>query len=152
MVNKLMELYKKYKEIIMYLFFGVTTTVVNWIIYIAMIKVGSLTLVANCVAWVGAVVYAFITNKLFVFESKSMNPKVLLKEGVSFVVARMFSGIFDILGPDVLISMGLNQVIFGIKGFVAKIAMSVIVIILNYILSKVLVFRKKKEPELAVSK
>lgn len=145
MISKLTELYKKYKEIIMYLFFGVTTTAVNWIIYIAIVKVGSSVMVANAVAWVGAVTYAFVTNKLFVFESKSMNPKVVLKEGISFLMARMFSGLFDIFGPGILMSMGLDQEIFGIKGFVAKVAMSVIVIVLNYVLSKLIVFKKGAE-------
>lgn len=152
MINKFMELYKKYKEIIMYLFFGVTTTIVNWVIYICLIKVGSMTVVANMIAWLGAVSYAFITNKLFVFESKSMSPDVVLKEGISFFMARMFSGVFEIIGPEVLMSAGMHQQLFGIKGFVAKIVISVLVIIMNYVLSKLLVFRNKKEMEYATTK
>lgn len=152
MINKFMELYKKYKEIIMYLFFGVTTTIVNWVIYICLIKVGSMTVVANMIAWLGAVSYAFITNKLFVFESKSMSPDVVLKEGISFFMARMFSGVFEIIGPEVLMSAGMRQQLFGIKGFVAKIVISVLVIIMNYVLSKLLVFRNKKEMEYATTK
>ena len=67
-------------------------------------------------------------------------------------MARMFSGVFEIIGPEVLMSAGMRQQLFGIKGFVAKIVISVLVIIMNYVLSKLLVFRNKKEMEYATTK
>ena len=134
----------KHKEILLYLFFGVTTTAVNWAVYALMTAAlhANMTL-ANAVAWVAAVVYAFITNKLFVFESKSMEPKVLLSEGVKFFSARIASGIVEILLPTAMVAIGLSGTLFGLEGGIAKAVVSIVVIVMNYILSKWLVFRKK---------
>ncbi len=146
MMKKIQELLKEYKEIIMYLIFGVGTTAVNWIIYTMIVVLGkerSLT-VANVIAWIGAVAFAYITNKLWVFESKSWNPKVVWKELGMFLGARIFSGVFEIGLFPVLVWLGMNQSIFGIEGMLAKIVIGVAVIILNYIFSKLLVFKKKK--------
>ena len=134
----------RHKEIILYLFFGVTTTVVNWAVYALMTAVlhADMTL-ANAVAWVAAVVYAFITNKLFVFESKSLASGVLLREGVKFFSARIASGIVEILLPAVMVAVGLNGTLFGLEGGIAKAVVSIVVIVMNYVLSKWLVFRKK---------
>ena len=134
----------KHKEILLYLFFGVTTTAVNWAVYALMTAAlhADMTL-ANAVAWVAAVVYAFITNKLFVFESKSMEPKVLLSEGVKFFSARIASGIVEILLPTAMVAIGLSGTLFGLEGGIAKAVVSIVVIVMNYLLSKWLVFRKK---------
>ncbi|MDO5292538.1 MAG: GtrA family protein [bacterium] len=145
MINNIVKLYTKYKEIILYLVFGVSTTIVNWLIYIGVVKVSSTVVIANAVAWMGAVTFAYITNKIFVFESKSTKLKDIVQEAISFFIARACSGVFEIFGPGVLISIGLRQEIFGIKGFVAKIAISVLVVIMNYILSKLFVFKNKNE-------
>lgn len=145
-MKKIQELLKKYKEIIMYLIFGAGTTAVNWIIYTVIVVLGkevNLTL-ANIIAWVGAVAFAYITNKLWVFESKSWNPKIVWKELGMFLSARIFSGVFEIGLFPVLVWMGMNQSIFGVEGMLAKIVIGVLVIILNYIFSKLLVFKKKE--------
>ena len=143
-MKKIKDLFTKYKEIIMYLIFGVGTTAVNWIIYTIIVLLGqetNLTL-ANSIAWVGAVAFAYITNKLWVFESKSWNPKIVWKELGMFLGARIFSGIFEIGLFPVLVWLGMNQSIFGVEGMLAKVVISVLVIILNYIFSKLLVFKK----------
>lgn len=143
-MKKIKNLFTKYKEIIMYLFFGVGTTAVNWMIYTIIVLLGqetNLTL-ANMIAWVGAVAFAYITNKLWVFESKSWNPKIVWKELGMFLGARIFSGIFEIGLFPVLVWLGMNQSIFGVEGMLAKVVISVLVIILNYIFSKLLVFKK----------
>lgn len=134
----------KHKEIILYLFFGVTTTAVNWAVYALFTAVlhANMTL-ANAASWVAAVVYAFITNKLFVFESKSMEPGVLLSEGVKFFSARIASGIVEILLPTLLVAVGLSGTLLGLEGGIAKAVVSIVVIVMNYLLSKWLVFRKK---------
>jgi len=138
------ELIRKYKEMILYLFFGVTTTAVNWVIYALITAVLHVDMtVANGVAWVAAVVYAFVTNKLFVFESKSMAPKVLLSEGVKFFSSRIASGLVEILLPTLLVAIGLNAELFGLKGGIAKAVVSFVVVVMNYVLSKWLVFQKK---------
>lgn len=137
-------LFEKYKQIISYLFFGVTTTVVNWIIYALLTRLINADMtIANAAAWFGAVLYAFVTNKLFVFESKSMSSKLVLWEGVKFFLSRALSGMFEILLPAALYAVGLHQTLFGLEGGLAKALVSIIVIVLNFILSKFLVFSQK---------
>lgn len=136
---------KKYKEIILYIIFGVGTTVVNWMVYSLLVTACALGVTAgNAIAWVAAIIFAFITNKLFVFESKSWSLATTLKEGLSFLASRIFSGLVEIVGPILLIQVGLNQSILSIKGAVAKAITSIVVIILNYLFSKLFVFRKKE--------
>ncbi len=144
-MKKIIELFKKYKEIIMYLIFGVATTLVNFVAYTVFIEVLNVEMtVSNAVAWVIAVAFAFVTNKLFVFESKAKGLGTALKEAVSFVGSRAVSGAIEIFLPTGLYAIGLNFDLFGIKGFVAKAAVSIIVIVLNYVFSKLFVFRKKR--------
>lgn len=142
----------KYKEVIMYLIFGVLTTFVSWGSYAlfemafekAIVDVKVLVAVANVLSWVAAVLFAYITNKLFVFESKSFKPTVVFKEMGLFVGSRLISGAVEWVGVPLLVWIGLNQTIFGVEGMFAKVLVSVIVVILNYILSKLLVFKKDK--------
>ena len=141
MINKL---FQKYKEIIMYLIFGVSTTLVNWIVYTLLVKLADADVtVANGIAWFAAVTFAYITNKLFVFESRSWAASILVKEIIAFFGARVASGVLEIFLPALLMKIGLDQAIFGIEGFAAKLVVSVLVIVLNYIFSKLFVFRKK---------
>lgn len=139
------KLFQKYREIIMYLIFGVSTTLVNWIVYTLLVSLaGADVTLANGIAWFAAVVFAYITNKLFVFESKSWKISVLVHEIISFFGARVASGVFEIFLPALLMKIGLDQSIFGIEGFAAKLVVSVLVIVLNYIFSKLFVFKNKK--------
>lgn len=132
------------KEIITYLIFGVLTTLVNWACYTVLVKYihCSITL-SNAVAWVAGVLFAFITNKIFVFESKSFAPAKVIKEFVSFVAARAITGVMEIFGVPLLVKIGLDQTIAGVEGAVSKVIVSVAVIILNYVFSKLIIFRKK---------
>lgn len=135
--------YLKYKEQILYLVFGIIVTLVNWIVYAVLVAVVDIGItLSNAVAWIAAVVTAFITNKLFVFESKKNDKKSVLKEAVTFLAARISTGVFEIIAPSLLFVIGLDGMLFGIDGFYAKLIVSVIVVILNYILSKKLVFKK----------
>lgn len=145
-MEKIKELFEKYKEIIMYLIFGVGTTAVNWITYTVLTVTGMVVNmnIANIIAWITAVIFAYITNKIWVFESKSWKIDLLVKELGMFLGARVFSGLFEIGLFPVLMWMGLNQAIFGVEGMVAKVLISGIVIVLNYIFSKLLIFKKKK--------
>ncbi len=136
-------LFQKYKQILAYLFFGVTTTLVNWCIYGLLQALQLDMTLSNAIAWLGAVCYAFITNKLFVFESKSFAFPLLLREAVSFFASRVASGAVEVFLPALLYALGLNQPLFGLAGGVAKALVSVLVIVMNYVLSKFLVFRKK---------
>lgn len=140
----------KYKEIILYLVFGVATTLVNWIVYAICTKAAGLSAegleltISNSIAWVFAVLFAFVTNKCFVFESKCTTKGLVLQEMSKFFGARILSGIFEIGLPIFFMAVGLKQAFFGIPGGVAKVITSVVVIVMNYVLSKLVVFRKKQ--------
>lgn len=137
-------LWIKYKGIIMYLFFGVGTTVVNWLVYAGLMMIEDMQMnVANIAAWIVAVLFAFVTNKWFVFESRSLEQKTLIKEFVMFISARVLTGIIEIGGLPLLVYLGMNQSILGVEGFAAKILISFIIIVLNYVFSRILVFKKK---------
>ncbi|MBO5248082.1 MAG: GtrA family protein [Clostridia bacterium] len=137
------QFYQKHKEVILYFTYGALTSLVNVVLYALLVPIIGMT-ASNAVAWFGAVVFAFVTNKLFVFGSKEWKTKETLKEAGAFLGARIFSGILEIVLPTVLFHLGLDHDLFGIKGFLAKICVCIIVILLNYVLSKTVVFRKKR--------
>lgn len=129
---------KKYKPIILYIFFGVLTTLINIAVYeVCYIWFHVPNVPSNIAAWVLAVGFAFITNKLYVFESREMVGEKVIKELLTFVGARVTTGLVDLaimfLGVDVL----------KYPSLIFKISSNVLVIILNYILSKLVVFKKK---------
>jgi putative flippase GtrA len=154
MMMKIKELLLKYKEIIVYLVFGVLTTVVNFLAFWIFSKLlgEELYLLNNAIAWVVSVVFAFVTNKLFVFESKSWALKTAGKELVEFVGARLFSFGIEEGGMWLFIDL-LN---FGEKGItifgisitgqmIVKLILAVIVVILNYFFSKFIIFKNKNK-------
>lgn len=125
------------RETIVYLIFGVLTTVVNYIIFWLCRRIFIPVLIANIISWVGAVIFAFITNKLFVFESKNFRLKQLIPEIIGFVGARVLSFLFEEGFLAVTYYLGMNE-------YVAKLIASVVVIIVNYFASKFLIFKKKE--------
>ena len=125
------------RETISYLVFGVLTTIVNYVSYEACKWLGIHYTVATVIAWVLAVAFAYITNKLFVFKSKSFEKAVLIKEITAFVSCRVFSGLCD-LG-----FMVLAVEIIGINDSIAKLVANVFVVVINYIFSKLFIFKKK---------
>ena len=134
MFNKLFVLYKKYKEIINYLIFGGLTTLISIITYALFAKVFHIDyLISNVLSWVLAVLFAYITNKIFVFESKS---KKNIKEITSFFFFRIVSLIMEMIILYVFVDM------LHIDDLVTKIIAQIIVIVSNYIFSKVFVFKK----------
>lgn len=135
-MNKIKKIFFN-REAIMYLIFGVLTTVVDYIAALFCfhgIKLGEIT--SNNIAWLISVAFAYITNKLFVFESKSFQGRVLFKEIVSFLSAR----IITLIMADIII-WGASKLNIGFLS--AKIASSVVVIAANYIFSKLIIFHKK---------
>lgn len=138
------------KEVVSYLIFGVLTTVVNMVTY-SVLTVAAFNnaptdaqvTLSNGIAWCVAVIFAFFTNKLFVFESKSFRPSVFVKEFIAFVGSRIVTGLMETFFPTWLMKAGLDQTLFGVKGLLAKVVVAVVVIILNYIFSKLIAFRKK---------
>lgn len=151
-MKKIKELLKKYKEIILYVIFGVATTIVNLIAFkLLNLELGEdRYLISNVLAWFISVVFAYITNKIWVFESKSWKPRALASELPSFFGARVFSLLLEeaglYLSVDLLhfdqISINIFSIEIGGK-MLAKIILAVIVIILNYIFSKFIIFKKK---------
>lgn len=147
-------LFIKYKELITYVIFGVLTTLVNFFAFWIFTKIfgEDLYLVNNAIAWVVGVVFAYITNKLFVFESKSWDLKVITKEITGFLGARIFSFLVEEGGMFLFVSvLGLGEKSLTLLGFtitgqfIVKILLAVIVVILNYIFSKFFIFRIKNE-------
>lgn len=132
------DLIKKYlnKETISYLIFGVLTTLVDLMIYQLFLWLGIHYLVAQGIAWVGAVAFAFVTNKLFVFESKDTSRAVVLRELISFVGARVVSGVISTLILALLVEA------FSFSEMLAKLFTQVFVVITNYVFSKLFIFRK----------
>lgn len=135
----LVNLYKKYEEVIKYLFFGVLTTVVSILIYWIFTKLFHVNyMISNVISWIGAVSFAYITNKIFVFKSKCDSDKDVIIEVYQFFKYRIFSLIIDIL------LMYLFVEIFNIDDMISKLIVQVIVIVLNYLFSKLFVFKNKK--------
>ena len=131
------------REVIVYIIFGVLTTLVNFVAFYLfndLMKIHYFW--ANAMAWLAAVIFAFVTNKLWVFQSKSWAGNVLLPELGKFLSSRVATGVFEMVAVPALVALGLNQTILGIEGMVSKVLVSVVVVILNYILSKLFVFKK----------
>ena len=124
-------------EMLSYIFFGVLTTVVNILSFGLLRDVLHWQLLAaNTLAWILSVVFAFLTNKVFVFRSKSFAAKQVLREGISFVGARLFSLAVDTAGMWLLVNT------LAWNDWLAKILMNVIVVIINYVFSKLFIFKR----------
>ena len=152
-MTKIKELIVKYKELLLYLVFGVLTTLVNLASFWIFTKIlgEELYLINNAIAWVVGVIFAFVTNKLFVFESKSWKSKTAGKEFIEFVGARLFSFGVEEGGMWLFISvLGLGEISLEVLGItvtgqiIVKLVLAVIVVILNYFFSKFIVFKNKQ--------
>lgn len=135
----MMNLYNKYKELINYLIFGFLTTVVSLVTYYLLTisvldpKVNIQLQIANIISWCTGVLFAYFTNRSFVFNSKNKNK---MKEFLSFTGARISTLILDMLIMFIFVTvLKGNDKIF-------KLVSQVLVIIVNYILSKLIVFKK----------
>lgn len=146
MIKKIKELMIKYRELIVYLIVGVLTTIVSWAAYgvskffLDVENSAFQMQVAVIIRWVAGVLFAYVTNRKYVFMSK--NPKIL-KEFASFTASRVIT-----LFTDMFIMWILPPLLFGWKvpyaDWVATFISAVVVTVLNYIFSKLMVFRKKK--------
>ncbi len=138
MWSKLMQWLKKHYDILSYLFFGVLTTVVNYLVYLPCYNLLGLPAVtSNVIAWAGAVAFAYVTNKPFVFRSHDWSAKTVIPELTKFVGTRLASGAME--SGILWITVDL----LGQNGNLWKLLTSVLVVVANYIGSKLLVFRKK---------
>lgn len=138
MISKIRNLICKYWDILSYLFFGVLTTVVNYLVYLPCYNLLHFSAsVSNVIAWVVAVAFAYLTNKPFVFKSHDWSWKTVAPELAKFVGCRIGSGFVE----TAIIFAMVDWLQF--NGNVWKLITSVLVVILNYVGSKLLVFRKK---------
>lgn len=132
------KLYYKYESALLYIFFGALTTLVSIGTQYIAYAVGLGTVASTTVSWICAVLFAFFTNKVFVFGSKSFEKKLFLRELVSFVGARLFSFLLELGFMLVTVEIMLwNK-------FIMKLTAQVFVLVLNYIFSRFLIFKKKK--------
>ena len=138
-MQKIIELFNKYKEIIMYLIFGVLTTVVSLVTYYALTltilnpeKAMQLQL-ANIISWIVSVAFAYVTNRKFVFKSKNKN---IISEFIKFIMSRILSLLMDMGTMFIIVS------ILSFSDVIGKVISQIIVIIANYVLSKLIVFKK----------
>lgn len=140
-MEKIKELYIKYKEVINYLIFGVLTTVISLIVYYITVFTflnpdNAVQLqIANILSWIAGVTFAYVTNRKYVFESKEKNK---VKEASKFVLARVTTLIMDML------IMWLGVTILHLNDKIIKLISQVVIIVSNYIFSKLFVFKNKK--------
>ena len=138
-LRKVANIYIEHREGMRYLVFGALSTVINIVVFAICSKIINFsTTTSNIIAWIIAVLFAYITNKLWVFNSKNSGKKELLKEIISFYGARVVTLVLETAFLWIAIDkMGFNEILM-------KIISNIIVIILNYIFSKVFIFKKDK--------
>ena len=131
-------------ELVSYLFAGVATTLVNYIVYFivtrpfgSLIAPEVLTVVGTCVAWLVAVIFGYVVNKVYVFHTRSETFAALMKEMMSFIAMRLVS-----FGME-LVLMFVTVDLLGLNDLVMKLVINILVIIANYVFSKLVIFRKK---------
>ena len=142
----MIELLKKYKSIILYIIFGGLTTVVDWSVSFTLYYLWGdaieatpwLIHGANVIAWAAAVAFAYVTNRIWVFESKRRGFAPIVGEIVAFAGGRVLT----LLLQEVLMAVFFTWL--GFNEYLVKIVAAVLVVILNYFISKLLVFRKNK--------
>lgn len=155
-MERLKELFKKLvnRETVTYVIFGVLTTAVNLVSFklFDVLLNGRYYALTNTIAWILAVIFAYITNKLFVFESKSWSIDVIKKEIPAFLGARIASYFIEEFGLIFFVEVLkfdekiFNFIIVDLSGkIVAKLILGVLVVIINYALSKFFIFSKKKQ-------
>ncbi len=128
----------KYWDVLAYPVFGVLTTVVNYIVYLPLSNLAGLSAaLSNMIAWTAAVAFAYLTNKPFVFKSHDWSMKTVVPELTKFVSCRVASGAMET--GILLVTVDLLRW----NGNLWKLLTSVLVVVLNYVFSKLIVFRKK---------
>lgn len=128
---------QKYRELILYVIFGILTTVCNFVVYFIATRMFELSIeIANILGWFLSVLFAYITNRQYVFRSDEYS-KSIIKELLSFYGSRLFTGLLDFGG------MWLFADYLKFNDIITKGVLNVIIIVLNFVLSKFLVFQKK---------
>lgn len=143
---------KNKKEIINYIIFGVLTTVVNFAVFWLFNRLlgKNFYLLSNVIAWIVAVAFAYVTNRIWVFQSNVKSAKGVLKEIGEFFLSRLFSLVVEEAGLLIIVDLLKFKVFsfdlfsFNVTGeMIAKVILAVVVVILNYIFSKFIIFKKQ---------
>lgn len=138
----LKEILKKYKSFIAYVFFGVCTTLVNLLTYrLFYFVLNTPNVPSTIIAWLLSVLFAFVTNKLWVFDSKSWAVTTVLSELAKFFTCRIATGVLDVL----IMWFAVNKMQW--NAMIWKLISNIIVIILNYAASKLVIFTQKENKE-----
>ncbi len=139
-IEKARELYTKYRRMIAYLFFGACAMVVNMVCYWAAYELAGLGNTASTIiAWLAAVIFAFVTNKLLVFQSRRDSLSGGLHELVSFFACRVVTGVLDVAIMYVAVDrLGLNALLW-------KLVSNVVVTVLNYAASRFFIFKPREK-------
>ena len=142
MIDTILALVRKHRELISYVFWGVMTTVVNYVSYTLLTEVMHIYyLTGTVIAWAVSVLFAYFVNKLFVFQSRDWAWRVALRELWQMVASRLFS-----LGLEMAI-MWFFVDLLHCPHLMVKLAANVVVVIVNYVLSKWIIFKpKQREP------
>jgi putative flippase GtrA len=140
-MRKLKELFYKYYELITYVFFGGITTLVDFVIYYALLWAfgEDIYILASVAAWAGAVLVAYVTNKTLVFRDKTEGAVAIFWQTVRFVLSRVLT-----LGVQTAL-MWLFVDVIEMSEWLVKLPVAVVIVILNYVASKIMVFTKKKD-------
>lgn len=136
-MGKIRVFFENHREVLAYLFFGVLTTAVNYAVYLPFYNLlGFSAAVSNMIAWAASVTFAYLTNKPFVYRSGDWSAATVVPEVIKFVGSRVISGMLE----TVIIFVTVDCLLW--NGNVMKFVTAVLVVILNYIAGKRLVFRK----------
>ena len=154
-MNKLRAFLEKHRELVSYGFFGILTTIINLLVFALLegfLGTANSYLYTNVIAWLAGVVFAYITNKLIVFQCKSWNLRKVIPEAAEFFGARVLSLVVEEFGLWLFIdfwSWGkLSTSVLGFDldaGLIAKAILIVIVIAINYVFSKFIIFKKTEQ-------
>ncbi len=138
-MDKIKELINKHRDVIPYLFFGVCTTLVNMVVYWLMAHAAHAgTMVSTVIAWVAAVLFAYLTNRKWVFHSEAKGAAEIAKEAGYFFACRLGTGVLDWVCMYVFVDL------LRFNDVVIKFLANVLVIVLNYVFSKFVIFKKKR--------
>lgn len=140
MIDKIKGLLVKYKSVVLYLIFGVATTLVNIIAFWFLFNMLAMeTVPSNVTAWIISCLFAYVTNRIWVFESKVRESAGIIKEVVSFFACRLGTLLVETVFMYIFID------VLGFNALIIKFIANVIVVILNYVASKLIIFTKKND-------
>lgn len=138
--------FEKHKEFILYTAAGIFAVVVNWMLYAFFVTFTSVV-AANALSWGLTLAFAFVTNKIYVFQSRSFALAVLKKEMITFFTSRGITGVLEVVLQPQLYALGMNRPLFGVEGMEAKVTVCVVLSVVNYLSTKLIVFRTATHKE-----